>query len=178
MNSHGIYTFFVYTRKLRLFLGSGKKNKDMKAKRCAVCSRELKRHKYKPSPDWNIEGLLCSDCHIEKTRDFILTAERDKKKESELKEIEDRTCHMCNNVIDLEIEKKRPDWKWGMDAGIVLCLECYNKRESDFNRKLNYCAICGGKIGFFRYNPKQKWRIDGQLCRQCWDKENLKGKVR
>ncbi len=60
--------------RLRLFLGFGKKNKDMKAKRCAVCSRELKRHKYKPSPDWNIEGLLCSDCHFEKTRDFIINA--------------------------------------------------------------------------------------------------------
>jgi hypothetical protein len=20
-----------------------------------------------------------------------------------------------------------------------------------------------------RYNPKKKWALDGQLCRQCWD---------
>jgi hypothetical protein len=21
----------------------------------------------------------------------------------------------------------------------------------------------------FRYNPKPKWKIEGQLCRKCWD---------
>ena len=29
--------------------------------------------------------------------------------------------------------------------------------------------MCGAKLGFFRYNPKTKWKVDGQLCRKCWD---------
>jgi hypothetical protein len=27
-------------------------------------------------------------------------------------------------------------------------------------------------LGFVRYNPKPKWEVEGQLCRQCWDKRN------
>src|SRR5687767_14073463 len=87
--------------RLRLFLGFGKKNKDRTiAKPCAVCSKELARHKYKPSPEWKINRLLCGEWHFEKTRDFTLNAEIEKKKESELKEIQDRTCHVCNKIID------------------------------------------------------------------------------
>jgi hypothetical protein len=162
---------------LRSFLGFGKKNKDVRSTHCAICTKELTRHKYKPSPDWNIEGLLCSDCHIEKTRDFILKAEIEKRKESEQKEREERTCHLCKTLIDLDGEKKKPEWKWNMNDGIILCAQCYSKTEAEFNRKLNFCAICNKKIGFFRYNPKQKWKIDGQLCRKCWDEQNMKGKM-
>jgi len=24
-------------------------------------------------------------------------------------------------------------------------------------------------MGLIRYNPKPKWNIEGQLCRECWD---------
>jgi hypothetical protein len=171
-----IHFSFIIER-LLLFSGFGKKNKNLKSLRCAVCSKELLRHKYKPSPNWNIKGLLCSDCHFEKTRDFILNAEREKEKESKRKELQDRTCRLCNSIIGLDHEKKKPNWKWGMDSETVLCTPCYDKMEADFERKKNFCAICDKKIGFFRYNPKQKWRIDGQLCRQCWDNQNMKGKI-
>lgn len=123
-----------------------------------------------------MQGLLCSDCHIEKTRDFVLRAEEEKKRELEQKEKEDRTCDRCNNMIALDIDKKKPEWKWNMDNVKVLCPQCYEKTEADFNKKLNFCAVCNIKMGFIRYNPKPKWRIDGQLCRRCWDEQNLKSK--
>ena len=123
-----------------------------------------------------MQGLLCSDCHIEKTRDFVLKAEEDKRRKLEQKEKEDRTCDICNNVIALDTDKKKPEWKWNMDMGTVFCPQCYEKTKADFNRKLNFCAICDIKMGFIRYNPKPKWRIDGQLCRKCWDEQNLKSK--
>lgn len=123
-----------------------------------------------------MQGLLCSDCHIEKTRDFVLRAEEEKKRELEQKEKEDRTCDRCNNMIALDTDKKKPEWKWNMDNVKVLCPQCYEKTEADFNKKLNFCAVCNIKMGFIRYNPKPKWRIDGQLCRRCWDEQNLKSK--
>lgn len=125
-----------------------------------------------------MQGLLCSDCHIEKTRDFVLRAEEEKKRELEQKEKEDRTCDRCNNMIALDTDKKKPEWKWNMDNVKVLCPQCYEKTEADFNKKLNFCAVCNIKMGFIRYNPKPKWRIDGQLCRRCWDEQNLKQKCR
>jgi len=33
----------------------------------------------------------------------------------------------------------------------------------------NFCALCGGKMGLIRYNPKGTWKVEGQLCRKCWD---------
>lgn len=123
-----------------------------------------------------MQGLLCSDCHIEKTRDFVLRAEEEKKRELEQKEKEDRTCDRCNNMIALDTDKKKPEWKWNMDNVKVLCPQCYEKTEADFHKKLNFCAVCNIKMGFIRYNPKPKWRIDGQLCRRCWDEQNLKSK--
>ena len=27
------------------------------------------------------------------------------------------------------------------------------------------------KMGLIRYNPKGKWKIEGQLCRKCWDEK-------
>lgn len=123
-----------------------------------------------------MHGLLCSDCHIEKTRDFVLRAEEEKKRELKQKEKEDRTCDRCNNMIALDTDKKKPEWKWNMDNVKVLCPQCYEKTEADFNKKLNFCAVCDIKMGFIRYNPKPKWRIDGQLCRRCWDEQNSKSK--
>ena len=29
--------------------------------------------------------------------------------------------------------------------------------------------MCGAKLSFFRYTPKNHWKIDGKLCRKCWD---------
>jgi hypothetical protein len=26
-------------------------------------------------------------------------------------------------------------------------------------------------MGFIRYKPKPKWKINGELCRKCWDEK-------
>lgn len=161
---------------MRLFLGFGRKSKKRRNEHCTVCKKEISGHRYKPSPEWNLQGFLCSDCHIEKTRDFILRTEEEKRRELEQKEKENSTCDICKTVIALDADKKKPEWKWNKDKVKVLCPQCYEKTEADFNRKLNFCAVCDIKMGFIRYNPKPKWRIDGQLCRKCWDEQNLKSK--
>ena len=44
-----------------------------------------------------------------------------------------------------------------------------DKKELDFNKKKDFCSVCGSKLGFIRYNPKNHWKIKGQLCKACWD---------
>ena len=36
---------------------------------------------------------------------------------------------------------------------------------------VSFSALCEGKMGLIRYNPKGKWKIEGQLCRKCWDEK-------
>jgi uncharacterized CHY-type Zn-finger protein len=156
--------------------GFGKKTRNTEPVLCIDCHKELTGHKYKPSAEWKMTGLLCSDCHIERTKEFVLKAEEEKKQQLAQREKEESTCRLCDTVIVSVKDRKKPEWKWNMDSGIILCPQCYEKTETEFNRKLNFCAICGRKMKFIRYNPKQRWRIDGQLCRQCWDEQNLKSK--
>jgi hypothetical protein len=61
-----------------------------------------------------------------------------------------------------------------MESGTLLCQPCFNKKDADFNKKLNFCATCGAKMGFIRYNPKPAWKVSGQMCRKCWDGMNKK----
>lgn len=124
---------------------------------CAVCKRELK-HKYKPKDEWGIEGYLCSDCHIEKTKEFVNKPE------------EPDYCAVCKEKLgDIAV---KPRWQWEMEPGSLLCQPCFNKKDTDYNKKLNFCAVCGTKMGFVRYNPKPAWKMEGQLCRRCWDSRN------
>ena len=134
---------------------------------CSNCGKELK-HKYKPSTEWRIEGFLCSDCHIEKTKEFILK----KQEQRMLEEASPDICGICKKEIVLETDKNKARWQWNMESGILLCKNCYEKKDSEYNKKLNFCALCSKKMGFIRYNPKPNWKIEGQLCRQCWDKRN------
>lgn len=125
---------------------------------CVVCRRELK-HKYKPREEWKMEGYLCSDCQIEKTKEFAL------KKEKELE-----VCAICKS--DLGDIAVKPRWQWNMEPGTLLCQSCFNNKDADFNKKLEFCSVCNKKMGFIRYNPKPTWKINGQLCRSCWDQRN------
>jgi uncharacterized CHY-type Zn-finger protein len=178
---------------LRLFFAGKRGNKKKKVYYCVNCNKQLLKHKYKPAQGWNIssDGFLCSDCHIEKTREFMLKREDEKRKveeqqeerqqqqkeEQEKKEEEESSiqyCSLCNKEIILYTDKNKPNWKWNMESGTILCQDCYQKKQTDFDRKLNYCAICAKKMGFIRYNPKPQWNINGQLCRQCWDRQNQK----
>ena len=115
-----------------------------------------------------MQGLLCADCHMEKTKIFIL------KKQEEKVRIEEapHECGICKKEITLEIDKNKPRWQWNMESGSMLCKNCYDSKEAQYNKILNFCTICNKKIGFIRYNPKPKWEIEGQLCRECWDKKN------
>ena len=37
---------------------------------CNICNKELK-HKHRPKKEWNIEGFLCGECHMDKMREFF-----------------------------------------------------------------------------------------------------------
>ena len=51
----------------------------------------------------------------------------------------------------------------------LLCKECFDKKEELFIIKKNFCSLCGAMLDLIRHNPKGKWKIEGQLCRSCWD---------
>ena len=131
---------------------------------CSVCNREL-GHKYKPGKSWNIQGYLCGDCHVEKTKEFIL-------KEQEEKNQPDR-CAICKTEIEEGIVKKAR-WQWNLEAGALVCDSCFQAKDLEYERTLNYCSVCNTKMGFVRYNPKPTWNLKGQLCRKCWDQRNAK----
>jgi hypothetical protein len=137
------------------------------AAHCAVCNKELGRHKYKPSEEWKIEGLLCGDCHIEKTKEFMLH------EQAQEQETPDR-CAACN-IEMADGSSKKPRWQWNMEPGTLLCAACFQKKEADYEKKVNFCAVCNTKMGFVRYNPKPAWKIQGQLCRKCWDERKSRG---
>jgi hypothetical protein len=135
--------------------------------RCVRCDKEL-IHKYKAQAEWNIQGFLCSTCHIEITKEFITRQQEEKSK----KELSLHMCAVCKKELILESDRYRPRWQWNLERGTTLCKGCYEIKSTDYERKLNYCVICESRLGFVRYNPKPKWNIQGQLCRNCWDREN------
>jgi hypothetical protein len=102
------------------------------------------------------------------TEEFVI---KQKEEEAKIKQRQNQ-CFICNAILDGD-QKKNPRWQWGFENDISLCKKCYDKKELDYQTKINFCVKCGKKIGFFRYNPKPKWQIDGQLCRKCWDMMNV-----
>jgi len=102
------------------------------------------------------------------TEEFVI---KKKEEEAKIKQRQNQ-CSICNAIIDGD-QKKNPRWQWGLENDISLCKKCYDKKELDYQTKINFCINCGKKIGFFRYNPKPEWQIDGQLCRKCWDMMNV-----
>ena len=108
--------------------------------------------------------MLCGLCHLEKTKEFTL----------EQKEVPD-FCALCKKELaDNNQDRHKPRWQWEMESGTLLCKSCYQKKDADYNKKLNFCAICNCKLGMFHYHPKPAWQIDGNLCRKCWDRQNNK----
>ena len=121
-------------------------------KLCAICQKELK-HEQKPKKEWNIEGLLCGDCHMDKMRQYFEGT-------------------MTQNCVECKSKKKitdlwEPRWQWEMEG--LLCKSCFDKKEKIFAEEKEFCSICGAKLSFFRYTPKSKWKVTGNLCRKCWD---------
>ena len=134
---------------------------------CILCKREL-QHKYKPHKEWKISGMLCSDCHIIKTKEYIAKQQIEKEKQ----EIESNTCSFCSRQIKSDAEQVKPRWQWNLERGTIICKNCFEKKDKEFEKERNYCSICGTNLRFIRYNPKPKWNISGQLCRKCWDQRN------
>lgn len=124
---------------------------------CAVCGKELGRHKYKAGEELGIQGLLCGSCHVEKTKEFMIRQEK----------TPDR-CAMCKVIVE---DGVKPKWQWEMEAGSLLCKSCFQKKDADYNMKINFCSICRCKLGMFYYHPKPAWQIQGNLCRMCWDRQ-------
>ena len=124
---------------------------------CAVCNKELK-HKHKPKKEWNINGRLCGDCHVDKMQEFYEAKVR-------------QPCVNCGirkKISDLW----EPRWQWDMEG--LLCKECFDKKEEEFVRGKSFCSLCGTKLGFVRYNTKSRWKVEGQLCKNCWNSEKAK----
>jgi hypothetical protein len=115
------------------------------------------------SPTKNGELKACSNCHIDKTTQFIM----------EQKETPD-ICAICKKELT-DQEQNKPKWQWEMESGALLCKSCYQKKDADYNKKMNFCAICNCKLGLFFYHPKPAWQIEGNLCRKCWDQRNNNG---
>lgn len=121
---------------------------------CAVCGKKLD-HKHKPKKEWNIKGVLCGNCHFEKSRDFYEGKVR-------------QPCIICGTTRKIT-DLWEPRWQWDMEG--LLCKDCFDNKEEQHKEKKNFCAVCGTKMGIIRYNPKSKWNIDGQLCGKCWDEK-------
>jgi hypothetical protein len=101
------------------------------------------------------------------TKEFMIKQKEEEEKNNQ----KQGKCFICHDIVDQE-KKKKARWQWGMENDIFLCEKCYTQKEQDYQTKVNFCVGCGKKIGFIRYNPKPKWKIDGQLCRKCWDTIN------
>lgn len=119
---------------------------------CTICKKPTK-HKHKAKKEWYVESPLCGDCYISKMQEQY---------DGNVKSFCD-TCKMKKKVSELW----EPRWQWDMKG--LLCKTCFDKKESDFNQKKEFCSQCSVKLGFFRYKPKPNWKMDGQLCRNCWD---------
>ena len=144
---------------------------------CAVCNKELIKFRYKPRNEWDIQGMLCGDCHVIKSMEHSgRTESSGSKNRHQMAEDEKEVsvkCGMCDADFDSGSEHLKAKWQWNMDTNLILCKRCYSIKSKEYEKRINYCAICGNKMSFFRYNPKPKWKIDGQLCRRCWDNSNI-----
>ena len=121
---------------------------------CTVCNKQL-THKHKPKKEWGMKGLLCGDCHFDKSKEYF---------EGKIMQ----PCVECGRTKKIT-NLWEPRWQWEMEG--LLCKESFDKKEEDHAKKKNFCALCGGKMGLIRYNAKGNWKIEGQLCRNCWDKK-------
>lgn len=115
-----------------------------------------------------MSGMLCADCHIDKSKEFILQQQQEQ-------DLPDR-CAVCARELRSDEDRNKPKWQWEMESASLLCKNCYEKRDANYNKRINFCASCNGKLGMFFYHPKPAWKIEGNLCRRCWDERNSGGR--
>ena len=124
---------------------------------CAICKKQIV-HKHKPKSEWNVEGPLCGDCHVDQMRKFHELSLRQK-------------CVTCGIEKDVP-DMWEPRYQWDMKG--LLCKGCFDEKEDEYKNVKDFCKICGKKLGMIRYHPKTKWSIGGQLCKECWDSQKAK----
>jgi hypothetical protein len=49
---------------------------DKKGQRCALCGTELTGFKYNPMKEWEVKGMLCSQCYNKKLLDHYISPDR------------------------------------------------------------------------------------------------------
>ena len=128
--------------------------------RCAVCGKEI-QHKYRPMDEWTINGFLCGDCHLDKMKEFYIEGKKPKVE----------NCELCGKNLE---SRDTYELHKGLNLSSRVCAECFEIKRKEVDKKLENCITCGKKLGFFRYNPRREWNIDGQLCRKCWSSHNMK----
>jgi hypothetical protein len=47
-----------------------------KASKCAICGSDLGEFTYQPMPQWNISGLICSQCYDKKLTEHYIAPDR------------------------------------------------------------------------------------------------------
>lgn len=52
------------------------KNAGGSGGKCALCGAELTAFKYRPMPEWNIEGLVCGQCYTQKLTEHYIAPDR------------------------------------------------------------------------------------------------------
>ncbi|MFQ5941288.1 MAG: hypothetical protein ACE5KA_06295 [Nitrososphaerales archaeon] len=109
--------------------------------------------------EWEIHGFLCGDCHVDKMKEFYVEGKKPRF----------QVCELCGRKLD---PKDAYELHKGLNLTSKICADCFGIKRKEMDKKLESCSTCGKKLGFFRYNPKRQWGIDGQLCKQCWDYHN------
>lgn len=118
-----------------------------------VCNKELIKFRYKPRNEWDIQGMLCGDCHVIKSMEHSgCTESSGSKNRHQMAEDEKEVsvkCGMCDADFDSGSEHLKAKWQWNMDTNLILCKRCYSIKSKEYEKRINYCAICGNKMSFF-----------------------------
>ena len=56
-------------------------------------------------------------------------------------------CVSCGGMTKKITDLWEPRWQWDMEG--LLCKDCFDKKEKDFNAKKEFCSIVWSKVTFF-----------------------------
>ena len=59
-------------------------------------------------------------------------------------------CGTTRKITDLW----EPRWQWDIEG--LLCKDCFDKKEASFEKKKNFCSMCGGKNEIFEIQAQTK----------------------
>ena len=113
---------------------------------CAICKKEI-THKHKPKREWNVNGSLCGDCHVDKTKEFYEATIR-------------QPCVKCGDTRKIS-DLWEPRWQWDMDG--LLCKNCFDVKEKNHAAKKKLLHSMWYKDGIYTIQTKTKmengWRV-------------------